>query len=301
MSSTPVPTILQEIVVAGGLQTGPFGSQLKAAEYCESGVPVVMPQDIRAGRIREDSIARVSEAKARAMSRHALQEGDVVFARRGDLGKIAVVERAQAGWLCGTGCLRVRLDARVVSSRFMAQYMKLPQVVQWIESHAFGVTMLNLNTEIVGHLPVVLPPLNEQRAIEDVLATWDAAILRTERLRQAKARQYSFLVEKLTVDAGTGAVHIRSLTAEESARNGREAITLVLSVTNKSGFELPEDRFSKRVASDDLSGYKVVRHGQYAYNPSRLNVGSIGRLDEWDCGVLSPMYVVFSLDETKIE
>ena len=49
-----------------------------------------------------------------------------------------------------------------------------------------------------------------------------------------------------------------------------------------------------------MSNYKVVRRGQYAYNPSRINVGSIARLDGWDDGVLSPMYVVFGVDETKI-
>jgi type I restriction enzyme S subunit len=75
----------------------------------------------------------------------------------------------------------------------------------------------------------------------------------------------------------------------------------VLSVTNSRGFVLPEDQFERRVASADLSNYKVVRRGQYAYNPSRINVGSIARLDGWDDGVLSPMYVVFSLDETKVD
>jgi type I restriction enzyme, S subunit len=87
---------------------------------------------------------------------------------------------------------------------------------------------------------------------------------------------------------------------EVSVRNRGGNCARVLSVTNTRGFVLPEDQFERRVASADLSNYKVVRRGQYAYNPSRINVGSIARLDGWDDGVLSPMYVVFQLDESKV-
>jgi len=51
------------------------------------------------------------------------------------------------------------------------------------------------------------------------------------------------------------------------------------------------------VASADLSNYKIVRRGHYAYNPSRINVGSIARLDAWEDGALSPMYVVFQVHD----
>ena len=49
------------------------------------------------------------------------------------------------------------------------------------------------------------------------------------------------------------------------------------------------------MASANVSNYKVVRKGQYGYNPSRLNVGSFARLDSYDEGLISPMYVVFSI------
>jgi len=69
---------------------------------------------------------------------------------------------------------------------------------------------------------------------------------------------------------------------------------------NHSGFVLPEEHFSKRVASDDVSNYKVVKRGQFGYNPSRLNVGSFARLDKFDKGLLIPMYVVFSVKSEKL-
>lgn len=79
---------LAKLVISNGLQTGPFGSQLKAEEYTERGVPVVMPKDIYAGKIIDGSIARTSQEKAATLKKHLLQRGDVLFPRRGDLGRV---------------------------------------------------------------------------------------------------------------------------------------------------------------------------------------------------------------------
>ena len=88
---------------------------------------------------------------------------------------------------------------------------------------------------------------------------------------------------------------------EEKQRNKDNSISRVLSVTNHSGFILPENQFSKRIASDEVSNYKVVRQGQYGYNPSRINVGSFARLDQFENGLLSPMYVVFSIKSENLD
>jgi type I restriction enzyme S subunit len=95
-------------------------------------------------------------------------------------------------------------------------------------------------------------------------------------------------------------VRLKELLMEETSRNKDQSIQRVLSVTNHSGFVLPEDQFSKRVASVDVSNYKIVKAGQFAYNPSRINVGSFARLDKYDFGILSPMYVAFSLRENLL-
>lgn len=94
---------------------------------------------------------------------------------------------------------------------------------------------------------------------------------------------------------------LKDLLKEESARNKDESIERVLSVTNHSGFVLPEDQFSKRIASKNTSNYKVVKKGQFGYNPSRLNVGSFARLEDYEEGLLSPMYVIFSVIENKLD
>lgn len=76
-------------------------------------------------------------------------------------------------------------------------------------------------------------------------------------------------------------------------KNKNNNITRVLSINNKKGFILPEEQFSKEVASKNLNNYKIVEKNDFAYNPARVNVGSIAKLDKYDCGIVSPMYIVF--------
>jgi type I restriction enzyme, S subunit len=98
----------------GFIQTGPFGSQLHAYEYDSEGIPVVMPQDIVGHSISAEKIARVPQVKALELSRHIMHQGDVVFGRRGDLSRCSAVAQEQDGWLCGTGCLLVRLPIKTM-------------------------------------------------------------------------------------------------------------------------------------------------------------------------------------------
>ena len=134
-----------------------------------------------------------------------------------------------------------------------------------------------------------------------MLSAWDTAIEKTGQLITAKERYYTHELSRLISQGHHPRGHVGNFAHEVSERNRGGNDERVLSVTNSRGFVLPEDQFERRVASADLSNYKVVRRGQYAYNPSRINVGSIARLDGWDDGVLSPMYVVFGLDTSKVD
>ena len=68
----------------------------------------------------------------------------------------------------------------------------------------------------------------------------------------------------------------------------------VLSVNNRLGFIEQSEQFENRtVASEDTSNYKVVMQNDFAYNPARINVGSIARLTSFKKGIVSPMYICF--------
>lgn len=158
----------------GSIQTGPFGSQLHASDYVEVGIPVVMPKDISLRRVQTDSIARVSPSDADRLARHKLAPGDVVFSRRGDVERHALISETERGWLCGTGCLLVRPGPKWPSPNFLSLLLDLPQSRLWLVRHAVGATMPNLNTGILGSVPVVMPAREVVIAFEEIVSGLEA-------------------------------------------------------------------------------------------------------------------------------
>ena len=159
------------------LQTGPFGSQLRAADYVtdDRGIPVVMPRDFRGGTLTTARIARVSPTKAAQLPRHRLRAGDILLARRGEMGRCVRIRSTQDGWLCGTGCLRIRPGAHI-DSQFLLQYFRWPTIANWLTAHAVGQTLPSLNTKILAKIPLRLPGIAEQRRIAHLLGTVDGVI-----------------------------------------------------------------------------------------------------------------------------
>ena len=88
-------------------------------------------------------------------------------------------------------------------------------------------------------------------------------------------------------------VELGKCVRQVSQRNSAETDIEVFSVTNSGGFTRSTDYFSKEVFSKDVSNYKVVSPGQFAYNPSRINVGSIDYLRHSSPVLVSPLYIVF--------
>jgi type I restriction enzyme S subunit len=167
--------------VDGIIQTGPFGSQLHESDYAPEGIPVVMPKDIIEGRIATDSVARVSPDHVKRLARHRLEAGDIVYGRRGDIGRQALIRGEQRGWLCGTGCLRLSFGDSLLDPLFLHYYLRQVSVVRWISNQAVGATLPNLNTGILRSVPVRFPPLPVQRRIAGILSAYDELIENTHR------------------------------------------------------------------------------------------------------------------------
>jgi type I restriction enzyme, S subunit len=148
--------------ITSSIQTGPFGSQLHAGEYVENGIPAINPSNLQNGKIVPDWRCCVDEKIFSRLKRHRLDEGDIVFARRGEMGRCALVTREEDGWLCGTGSIRIRINKENAYPPFVYQVLSTPGVRDWLFLESVGSTMDNLNTEIMSQIPILLPPLDEQ-------------------------------------------------------------------------------------------------------------------------------------------
>ena len=187
---------------SGDIQTGPFGSQLHASDYVPSGIPSIMPQNIGDNRINVDGIARITPDDAGRLSRYLVREGDIVYSRRGDIERRALVREPEDGWLCGTGCLRVRFGENGVDPKYASYFLGHPDVREWIVRHAHGATMRNLNTSILAACPFVIPPKEEQRAIAHILGTLDDKIELNRRMNETLEAMARAIFKDWFVDFG---------------------------------------------------------------------------------------------------
>lgn len=161
-------------------RTGPFGSALHKSDYTNNGVPVVNPMHIVDGKIEPTQSMTISEQAATKLSDFRMAPGDIVIGRRGDMGRCAVVQKSEAGWLCGTGSMIVR--SLNVDPDFLQRVLSSQQAITAITDSSVGTTMVNLNQSTLAKLRVQFPPIAEQRAIAEALSDVDALLNGLDRL-----------------------------------------------------------------------------------------------------------------------
>lgn len=199
--------------IASSFRTGPFGSILHQSEYVEGGIPVVNPTHMRGGSIIADHRCTVPRAVADRLSNYALEVNDVVFSRRGELGRCVLVRSSEAGWICGTGSLRVRIKYAGLEPEYLIQVLQVPWVGQYLSLFSVGATMDSLNTGILKGLPLLLPPVGEQRRILKKIAERAAVLARAV---DGARREINLLREyrtRLIADVVTGKLDVREAAA----------------------------------------------------------------------------------------
>ena len=158
---------------------------------------------------------------------------------------------------------------------------------------AQGVSVVHLYGEHLKGVKTVNPYLAEQKKISRFLSLLDERIAVQNRLIEDLKKLRCAIVEKMFKQSKANG-RLGDFIEQVSVRNKNGLYSNVLSVSNKQGFVKQSEQFEDRaVASEDTSNYKIVKRNNFAYNPARINVGSIARLTKFDVGIVSPMYVCF--------
>lgn len=164
------------------LKTGPFGTQLKASEYTETGTPVINVRNIGMGSIKEDKLEFISDKTRDRLSSHLLRCGDIVFGRKGAVERHVFIRKEQDGWFQGSDCLRLRFASDRVEPLFASYYFLTEDHQRWMMNQcSHGATMASLNQGILGRIELPLPPLEEQQRIAGILSAYDELIENSQR------------------------------------------------------------------------------------------------------------------------
>ena len=163
------------------LQTGPFGTMLHASAYQPKGTPVIAVQHIGENSLRQGEYPLVDDDDTARLSRYKVRENDILFGRKGAVDRRALIRSHESGWLQGSDCIRLRFN-ETIDARYISYVLGTSAYKQWIVRHAHGATMPSLNQEILGLIPLPLPPLPEQKRIAHILGTLDDKIELNQRM-----------------------------------------------------------------------------------------------------------------------
>ena len=179
-----------------------------------------------------------------------------------------------------------------ISNEFLySWYMKHGNIIGL--RYAQGTKQQNLSYDIIERFKISYPNVLEQRKLEKFISLLDRRIAIQSGLIEDLQKLKAAIIERLYSQQNANN-KIGEMVTQVSTRNRAYNDYSVLSVNNRLGFIEQSEQFEDRmVASEDTSNYKVVSRDDFAYNPARINVGSIARLTSFEKGIVSPMYICF--------
>ena len=160
--------------------------------------------------------------------------------------------------------------------------------------YAQGTKQQNLSYDIISQFKISYPSINEQKKLEDFISLLDERIATQNKIIEDLKLLRDAIIERAYNNRSSHPCRIGDVIEQISERNKDKSIDMVLSVSNKHGFINQSEQFEDRIiASEDTSNYKIVHKNDFAYNPARINVGSVARLKTIEMGIVSPMYICF--------
>ena len=252
-----------------------------------------------------------------------LRNGDLLFVRsngnRKLIGRVLLIKDLREPISHSGFTIRARITDTELLPEFVGIYLRSFPTRKQIYVLGGGTNISNLSQDILCELDVPVPSLQEQKKLCEVLGCCGRNIERIEQLIDAKTEFKRGLMQQLltgrtrfdefVIDRGShltqyGPVpndweylHIGDLAREVTRKNSDGRELTVLSCTKHHGLVDSLKYFGKRVFSENLSAYKVVKRGQFAYATNHIEEGSIGYQDLYDDALISPMYTVFETNE----
>ena len=183
------------------IQTGPFGTILSAKEFVKYGIPVVAVREIREGYIQIfDETPCVSMETYNRLSKYNLATNDLVFARKGNVERSALIPLTKTKYFLGSDGICLRVITKNLLPQYLFYAIQSNTVRSFLIQNAYGTTMAGLNEKILSAIPLFLPvDIDEQSAIAETFSDIDRLISSLQKLiEKKKAIKQGAMQELLT-------------------------------------------------------------------------------------------------------
>ena len=288
------------------------------AVYKSEGHPFVRSQNIGLGHLILDDIAYIDEDTHQRQKNTELQLDDVLLNITGaSIGRSALVNQQIVGGNVNQHVCIIRANKKLIPS-FLCNFLLSQYGQKQIESFQAGGNRQGLNFEQIKSIKIGLPSVEEQKKIADLLLLIEQRITTQNKIIEDLKKLKSAICEKLFSSPKDKQPQIRlygffgdwhfvrlsDICHRICRKNKGEQCKQVLTIAAQYGLVSQEEFFNKNVASENLSGYYLLQKGDFAYNKSYSGDyvwGTVKRLDNYEQGVLSPLYICFRPDPARVD
>ena len=247
--------------------------------------------------ITYDKIKGLVDINENVLKENSVEYGDIIFQRSSetfnDIGQSNVYLDKEKVATFGGFVIRGKKIGNY-NPLFLNYLLKSPYNRRKIIIKGAGAQHYNISQEELEKININFTNENEQKKIANLFSLLDKKIeLQKQKIEALKIYKKG-LIQKLYDQKYNNKIKLKNIIKQKSIRNKNNEIKDIYSVNNKDGFILQSDQFKDRVvASEDTTNYKIIKKDYFAYNPARINVGSIARMKYKKIGIISPMYICF--------
>ena len=277
--------------------------------YQSSGRFFIRSQNVGLGSLLLDDVAYISDEIHSTFKNTEIKQNDVLLNITGaSIGRCAIANKTIEGGNVNQHVCIIRLKINKIDTKFLTTFLLSHQGQKQIDSFQAGGNRQGLNFAQIASFITPLPPLKEQEKIAEILTIWDEVITKQTELLRAKELQKKGLMQKLLsgeVRFGGFTDEWEDIRLEEIIKEISLKTTIsnqyeVLSVT-KNGIYSQQEHFNKQIASEDNTGYKIVKYGNLVFSTMNLWMGSLDIVRNYDIGIVSPAYKVFEINYEKYD
>ena len=273
-------------------------------EYWDGNIQWFTPSEIKSNFVSK-SIRTITELGLKKSSAKLLPIGAILLTTRATIGDVAIAEQE-----CATNQgFQSLIVYKNVNNKFIANWIRINKN-KFIKL-AKGSTFAEISKKDIEKINIFITELPEQNKIAFFLSLIDERIstqmkiieewekLKKGMIDELFSQKMRFINEKKNFICKTKS--LSTLLIKNNEKNKKRKYSKVQSVSNKLGFANQEEIFAnRRVASINTSNYYVIRKGIFAYNPSRIDVGSLAYKVDDEISIISPLYVSFWTKKTYV-
>lgn len=278
---------------------------VQPGEHDPEGIPLVRGGDFASGWRPLDEYRRVAPHIERRFARARLRPGDIVITIKGDVGSCAIVPDFLDGANISQTNARLAIDQNKADPAFVLLFLRSAEGRRQVAAATKVGVQPSLIFQDILDFELPVPPIEVQRRIAAIQSTWDSTLDRLSRQIDRKEKLLSSIRERLIHGAHRlgsrnspwPMTTLSEVTTQLTERNGdRYGRDLVMGVTKAEGI-VP---MREHVVSENISRYLVLPPNGFAYNPMRINIGSIAMSEHEGDVIVSPDYVVFACKEDRL-